>query len=234
MKNKIFFLLSILITCILLSCSESTDPNDSNPSYVPLYVGDERQFIFTTDSSTVSYIVKAQLKRSDGLKTFAYEWYYGADTIPVYSYYAIKDGFFIATQLDTVRDTINFLPNNPFGEQRLAKLFPKDGDTWQNIVGDSSASYFVAKNIGSQRTSAGLFYNCFSFTLADLISVNYARGIGHISSILLSDSTGILSTYLKVGGKVYGKKIPPKDPVFPLNSTKGKLYNIFNTLLGEH
>jgi hypothetical protein len=234
MKNKIFFLLSILIGCTLLSCSESTTPNDSSPSYVPLNVGDERQLLFTTDSSTVYYTVKAQLNRSDGLKIFEYNWYYGTDTIPGILYYALKDGYFIATLLDTLRDSTYYLPDNPFREQRLAKLYPKDGDAWLNIPGDSSATYFVAKNIGSQRTPAGLFYNCFSFTLDDIVSINYAKGIGHISSIVLPDSNGFLSTYLKVGGKVYGKKIPPKDPVFPAKSSRKNFNNLLSTLLGEY
>jgi hypothetical protein len=133
-----------------------------------------------------------------------------------------------------VKDTLFYLPNNPFGEQRLAKLYPNDGDTWQSIVGDSSSLYFVAKSIGSQKTPAGLFYNCFSFTLDNFLSVNYSEGIGHISSIFLGDSTGVLSNYLKVNGKIYGKKIPPKDPIFPGTISKSNSKKLFNDLLGKY
>ena len=234
-KSKLFFFFSIfLLFGLFISCSDSVGPNFYNLPFVSLSVGDERQFIFTTDSSTVTYAVKNELFRSDGLKTFVYEWYYGTDTIPRLDYYAIKDGFFISTELDTVKDTLFFLPDNPFGEQRLAKLYPTDGDTWDNIVGDSSSTYFVAKSIGLQKTPAGLFYNCFSFTLDNILSVNYSEGIGHISSILLGDSTGVLSNYIKVNGKIYGNKIPPKDPIFPGTITKRNSKILFDYLLGKY
>lgn len=232
--KELTLICSLILMTLFIACSDSVEPEIQNLPYVALTIGDERQFFFTTDSSTILYTTKEKLVRSDGYPVYTYEWYYGKDTIPMVRYYAIKDGFFISTELDTVRDSTYYLPENPFFEQRLAKLYPKDGDFWQNIVGDSSARYFVAKNIGTQKTPAGVFNNSFGFTLDNFLSVNYSKGIGHISSIFLPDSTGILSCYLKVNGKVYGKKIPSRDPFFnygSLNYNKGELSNL---LLGAY
>lgn len=231
--KELTLICSLILMTLFIACSDSVEPEIQNPAYVSLTIGDERQFFFTTDSSTILYTTKEKLVRSDGYPVYTYEWYHGKDTIPMVRYYAIKDGFFISTELDTVRDSTYYLPENPFFEQRLAKLYPKDGDYWQSIVGDSSARYFVAKNIGIQKTPAGVFMNSFSFTLDNLISVNYSKGIGHISSIILSDSTGFLSCYIKVNGKIYGKKIPPRDPFFNNNSNyrRGELSDL---LLGAY
>jgi len=236
MKNtkKLILIFALILIAICVSCTETVEPEIPNLPYVSLTIGDERQFFFTTDSSTVLYVVKEKLVRSDGFDVYTYEWYYGKDTIPSLSHYAIKDGFFIATELDTVRDSLYYLPGNPFREQRLAKLYPKDGDIWQSIPGDSTSLYFVAKNIGTQITPAGVFNNSFSFTLDNFLSVNYSKGIGHISSILLSDSSGVLSNYLKVKQKIYGTKIPAKDPVYPNAYFKKNRIRLFNYLLGAN
>lgn len=215
LTKKLIVLYSILLISVINTCSDSVEPESENLPYVSLTIGDERQLFFTTDSSTISYLVKEKLKRSDGYEVYAAEWYYGKDTIPIVSHYAIKEGYFIATELDTVNDSTHFLPENPYREQRLAKLYPKDGDAWLNIPGDSNAVFFVAKSIGTQQTPAGIFNNSYSYTLDNFLSVNYSKGIGHISSIILQDSTGLLTNYIKVRGKTYGKKIPPKDPQIP-------------------
>jgi len=231
--KKLTLIYSLILISLFTTCSDSVEPEIPNLPYMSLAVGDERQFIFTTDSSTVFYLVKDKLLRSDGLDVYSYEWYYGRDTVPMLGYYSIKDGFFIATALDTVRDSINYIPSNPFREQRLAKLYPKDGDFWQNIVGDSTALYFVAKNIGTQKTPAGIFHNSFSFTLDNFLSVNYSKGIGHIASIVLPDSTAVLSSYLKVNHIVYGNKMPPKDPISPNINFKNNFKKLFSHLLGN-
>jgi hypothetical protein len=231
---KLILMYSILLSILFNRCSDSVEPEIQNLPYVSLTVGDERQYFFETDSSTIQYTIKEKLARSDGYPVYSWEWYYGKDTIPVTGYYGIKDGFFISTELDTVQDSSYYLTENPYYEQRLAKLYPKDGDLWQNIVGDSSARYFIARNIGTQVTPAGVFNNTFSFTLDNFLSVNYSKGVGHIASIVLIDSTKLLSCYLKVNGKVYGKKIPPRDPPFNNDSLNYTREKIFNILFGSY
>lgn len=233
-NKKLILIFNILLISISFSCSNSVGPEFLKQPYVSLTVGDERQFIFTTDSSTIYYKITNELFRSDGLKIFSYEWYYGTDTVPFIQYYSIKDSFFISTEKDTVRDSIYYLPQNPFFEQKLAKLYPNDGERWQSIPGDSLSVYFTAKNIGTQKTPAGIFNNCFSFTLDNFLSVNYAEGVGHIASIVLSDSIGIISSYLKVNNKVYGEKLPAKDPIFPRNNLRLQPERFFNYLLGHY
>ena len=232
--KKITLTCSAILITLSIDCSNSVEPEILNLPFVSLTIGDERQFLFTTDSSTILYMVTEKLVRSDGFEVFTYEWYYGKDTIPVLGYYAIKDGFFIATELDTVRDSIYYLPNNPFREQRLAKLYPENGDIWRSIPGDSTTPFFIAKNIGTQTTPAGVFNNSFSFTFNNFLSVNYSKGIGHISSILLTDSSGILSTYLKVNQRIYGEKIPPKDPVYSKDYFIKGTKKLLNFLLGKN
>jgi hypothetical protein len=230
--KKEIMLSSFLLFSLFLACTELVGPTFLNPPFVSLTIGDERQFIDKADSSTVLYIVKEKIQRSDGLDVYIFEWYSGTDTNSWKSYYAIKDGFFIATELEIVSDSNYYLPTNPYREQRLAKLYPEDGEIWQSIPGDSTSSYFSAKSIGKQTTPAGTFDNSFSFTLDNLLSVNYSKGIGHISSIVLSDSSGILSTYIKVNGKIYGTKFPKKDPHSRDGSFKNKRKLFFNKLLG--
>ena len=233
LKMEVILICSLIIVTLFNACSDSVEPEIQNLPYVSLTIGDERQYFFSTDSSTILYTIKQKLARSDGYPVYTYEWYYGKDTVPSVRYYAIKDGFFISTELDTVRDSTYYLPENPFFEQRLAKLYPKDGDFWQNIVGDSAAKYFVAKDIGTQKTPAGVFKNSFSFTLDNFLSVNYSKGIGHISSFILVDSTKLLSCYIKVNGQVFGKKIPSRDPSFN-NGLKYYQSELSNLLLGEY
>ncbi|RPI72978.1 MAG: hypothetical protein EHM47_07050 [Ignavibacteriales bacterium] len=232
-KNILILLILFLIFNLFISCTDPVGPGVPGIPFVSLTVGDERQFMFNTDSSTILYKVKYEVLRSDGLQVFVYEWLYGEDSIPRLDYYALKDGFFIATELDTVRGTISYLPDNPFREQRIAKLYPQEGEVWQSIIGDSTSLFFTAKNIGVQKTPAGLFNNCYGFVLDNALSVNYAKGIGHVSSIFLSDNTGYVSTYIKVKSTTYGTKVPPKSPFIRGKNTDTNSINLFSLLLGK-
>jgi hypothetical protein len=206
-----FFNYIILIIGLIYSCSDSVEPDNTDVPYVSLNINDERQFIYLRDSSTVLYKVKEHAVRSDGFPVYLFEWRRGTDSA-TYSYYAIKDGFFISTQIDTVRDSINYLVQNPFREQRLAKLFPAEGDTWIKIIGENPPSYFIANYFSHKNTPAADFKDVFGF-IDNSITVFYAKGIGHIASTLMQDSVEILATYIKVNGKIYGEKIPPRDPI---------------------
>jgi len=197
---------------LIYSCSDSVEPENTDVPYVSLNINDERQFIYLRDSSTVLYKVKEHAQRSDGLSVYLFEWHRGTDPA-TYNYYAIKDGFFISTQIDTVRDSINYLVENPFREQRLAELFPAEGDTWIKIIGENPPSYFVANYFSHKNTPASDFQNVFGFS-DNSSTAFYAKGIGHIASTLVQDSVEILATFIKVNGKIYGEKIPPRDPIF--------------------
>lgn len=231
-SKNILFLCAISMLCLFVSCSDSVSTKTNKQPLVSLAVGDERQFIYTVDSSTIFFVITGQKQRSDGLNTFVCEEYYGKNTTPFVSYYAIKDGYYISTRLDTTYDPRIHMPNNPYCEQRLAKLFPNDGDTWQNWETDSTYSSFTTKSIGSQKTPAGVFNNCFGFTWSNRLNVNYAEGIGHISSTFLEDGTAYVSTYIKVNGKVYGNKFPAKN--FPQidSLAKSNPKKMFKSLLG--
>lgn len=237
MKNLVvslfILLLLFFVSSVFTSCSDSVEPIAENLPYMSLKIGDERQIVFANDSSTIFYRVNDSANRSDGMIVFSYAWYYGTDTTPNISYYGIKDGFFIATELDTVKDSSNFIPSNPFREQRLAKLFPSNGDTWQSIVGDSLSGYFIASDIGAHQTFASTFNNCFSYKFCDFLSVIYSKGIGHIASIYLPDSSAYLSSYIKVNNKIYGSKMPPKDPFFPGAAKNKNSKEILSFLLGK-
>ncbi|HQF43847.1 MAG TPA: hypothetical protein PK073_13140 [Ignavibacteriaceae bacterium] len=229
-------ILSVLIFSIynlLISCSESVEPTKSALSYVPITVGDERQIVFTEDSSTIFYEVTGTVNRSDGMEVYKYSWYYGTDTIRNIEYYGIKDGFFISTKLDTVRDSSYYLPSNPYFEQKLAKLYPNNGDTWQSIPGDSSSLYFIAQDIGTQHTFAGTFNNCYGYRLDNIISANYSKGIGHIASTFPSYSFAYLSSYIKVNNRVYGSKMPAKDPTIVGNQFKKRDLRLLSILFGQ-
>lgn len=194
---------------IFYTCSDSTSPTTvSNNAYMVLNVGDERQVIYTQDSSTILMKIIGTTKRSDGLDVFIGKQISGtSDTSLFESYYALTDSFYIATELK-IGSSIN---ENPFREQRLAKLYPLDGDTWLHTQGDYSTPIMRAKFIGTKTVPAGIFNDVYGFHLDNLMTLYYARGVGYIGTKVEQDSNYFVTTYMKIGGRVYGKLFPPKD-----------------------
>lgn len=212
LKRFHHFVFTVLIILSASSCSDAVVNPPDDPPYVSLQTGDERQFVLTTDSSTLLYRITGTTKRSDSTLVFRSEWVYGTDTAVNVSYYFIRDGYFIATDLDTTEQGHSAVPGNPFREQKLAKLYPANGDRWKSINGDTSSIYFTASFTDSTQTFAGRFSNCVCYSAGDILKIYYAKGVGHIASHFNQGEGKYLASYIKTGGKVIGSKFPAKSP----------------------
>ncbi|MGE5365198.1 MAG: hypothetical protein ACM3SM_13795 [Bacteroidota bacterium] len=200
---------------LFYGCSKSTEPEEQKSGpYASLAVGDVRQFINLADSSTILYEIIDKTHRQDGQEIFLGRWSYGTDTSKRISYYCLKDGYLMSTELTPVQDTAK-VKVNPFYEQRIAKIFPKDGDEWDNIVGDIYPEKFKASFIGKKITACGEFGNVYCFALDEIIRVYYAENFGIIASEPAGASDvnflGVSLCYLRVGGIEKGRRLPPKD-----------------------
>jgi hypothetical protein len=227
---EIFFLLILML--IIWKCVGNPLSSDINMSFTPLNVGDVRQIIYYADSSTTLFSIVGKTRRSDGTEVFVEETKYGTQQALFTSYYLIKDGYFVATELDTTdRDDID-KNINPFAEQRLAKSYPEDGDTWKHTLGQIDSPFLISKSIGQLHTFCGTFDNVFGFSLSDLLTTFYAKGIGWIgTSTAFSDVMVDFScSYIRVDGKVFGHLWPEKDiTIIPIDKQRS-----LNTIIAQY
>jgi len=209
-KSQIMLLFISLLS--LLSCKSSTEPIVPD-AYMSLNVGDIRELLFQNDSTYMIFKIIGQTNRSDKQEVFIGEWSFSGalDSNLMKSYYFIKDGYFISTELDTT-DNGQLINVNPFFEQKLAKIYPNDGDEWVSVAGfpDSNSSHFRSIFIGEKQTPASVFNSVFGFQLDSIITPLYAKKYGFIgSSISTSQDTNHISVnYLKINGKELGEFVP--------------------------
>ena len=197
--------LSFIFSIVWFISCESTTETESPTPYVSLNVGDVRQYYSETDSLFTTIRIIGETYRTDGRKVFITE--YIADSTNLKFYDFIKEGYMYSTQLDTNSRDWN-LKDNPFVEQRLAKLYPEEGDKWTSIDGEDIPSYFIANYVGDKSTPAKDFKNVFGYTLDSLFTVYYAEGYGHIGSSGIDMNYEIFLNYLKVNGREYGVYVP--------------------------
>ena len=171
----------IYLAVLFLSCDSSTETESPTP-YMSLNIGDVRQYFVEADSLNFKFTIIGETKRTDGQKVFIGVAGEGnMDDTTSRSFYFIRDGYFYGTELDTTSES-EVRDANPFFEQRLAKLFPNDGDRLIHTDGHIDSSYFVATYEGDKPTPAKEFKNVFGYTLDSLFTVYYAEGYGHIGS----------------------------------------------------
>ena len=202
------FLLFVFI--IFNSCDSATEVTE-NPSfdnsYTPLKVGIETQFFYYSDSTYLNNKISGKAIREDGQEVFIETHAKSNGSGINYSYSFIKNGYFYKTSLiKTVYE------ENPFGEIRIAKPYPQDGDSWYfSEASDSEPILYTAHFIGEMVTPAGVFEDVYSFQykfkfFPDTVKVYYAKGIGCIGS---SSHQGlVLVNYVKTADKEYGKQVP--------------------------
>jgi hypothetical protein len=219
-----FFLL--LLMMVIWNCIGNPVSSDINISYTPLNVGDVRQLISHADSSTILFSVIGKTKRMDGTEVFVMEWKSGIQNLAVF-YYLVKNGYYMATELDTTRQSGIDISINPFGEQRLAKSYPVDGEVWQHTIGDTNSLFWLSRSVGQLSTFCGSFDNVFGFTLFDeyessVLTTYYSKGIGWIgTSTSFFPNLDFSCSYVRVNGKVYGHLWPEKDPtIIPIDKQK--------------
>ncbi|MDH7605133.1 MAG: hypothetical protein QHH13_09550 [Melioribacter sp.] len=219
-KNNIKInFISFVFTFIVFGCESSNEPFDFANEYMSLNIGDIRQYCMPYSNNpeihTVWKIV-GKTYRSDGQEVFLTEWYYYSyDPNNKYvSYYFIRDGFLYFTELEK---SSNY-PENPYSEQRLAKILPEDGDIWMQTVGylnpDSSKDYLTAKHLNEFNTPASKFKDVFAIISSkgtsdtEISEIYYAKYFGHIGYSVIGDSSSfLLVNYMSIKGREVGNYV---------------------------
>ncbi len=216
--NKMFnpivhvvFLFSVII--IFQSCDSPTafiETQDFNNSYTPLKVGIEKQYFYYSDSTYQNSKISGKAYREDGQEVFIQESNTSRNPNQIHSSYRfIRDGYLYSTSLIK-----RYSDPNPFGEIRISKEFPKDGDSWylNQSTPDSLNILFTSKYIGDFVTPAKSFTDVFSmqyidesFGFPDTVNVYYVKGLGHLGSS--THSGFVLINYAKIDNKEYGKQV---------------------------
>ena len=218
MRKILIIIAGSVILFSLYQCKTNMDSSKNNVSYTPLAVGDITQMIMMKDSSTILFSIVGKATRADGKKVFLGLWKSGTQE-PDTSYYLVSDGYFKATELDTVKDDSLLAIPNPFREQRLAKSFPEEGDTFIHTIGEGDSSYWYAEKVDTLTTLFGKVNNVFRFQLYTgsrslYLLTCYAKGIGWIATDICSIGSpeiDYLCAYKKIYGKTYGRLWPEKD-----------------------
>jgi hypothetical protein len=130
--------------------------------YASLNLGDIHQYYDSTDNIYFQYKVIDTTRRVDGKKVFDVEEFYllSVDLFRDTSHQFIKDNFLWTTQLDTTSDSTKN-EKNKFNEEKLAEVYPKDGDYFVSNKGLPDSQYIFIKIdfIDSVRTYCGTFMN---------------------------------------------------------------------------
>ena len=221
-----FFLITITII-FLYSCYSNFNGPQDLPSYVFLSVGDKTQLINTNDSSTILFNIVSTRLRQDGKLVYEGTWKYGRSNQIDHFFYYVSDSFFIATEIDSTEDESYLLNNNPFIEQRLAKVNPQPNDTWVHIIGDVDPTYVHAKKVALFSTPAGHFEDVYGFEINTFLTTYYAAGVGWIGTTTGYSDSQFLCTYKEVSGISYGALWPEKDalPVFVNINASNKVFS---------
>lgn len=206
MKKFMNLIFAFTILILLPGCSSNSTEPDDVKNYMSLSVGDVREYLDTGFNTYQKWEIKSKIKREDGMDVFVGEWTSSLDTSKFTSYYAISGEYFIATELTKSGNT-----ENPFQEQRLAKVNPKDGDRWQHTLGvpDSEKVFFDAEYIGGRNTPAKYFEDVFSFSLSNIAVIYYAKDFGNIGSTSpLDTSFAINLNYARINDIEIGTYVP--------------------------
>ena len=224
MKKSYLVLLVSIFLSVVNGCKKApTEVSTSdNNNYMSLHVGDVRQLYTPYSSMDTIYMlwkVTGKTFRSDDLEVYKSEWYtYNLN--PQNSYYQynfIRDGYYYGTQLDST----STYPGNPYFEQKLAEINPKEGDTLLQIVGlydpDSTQKYIYAKYLGSFKTPAGIFNNVFCFVnyessanhYREVSETFYTKQFGYLGITTVKDSLKnlLVVNYMDINGNKIGNYV---------------------------
>lgn len=219
MRQFAFFILALIVFFIFCDLDPSVVEKYFY-TFTPLNIGDVTQLVFPMDSSTISFCIVGKTKRADNQVVFIGEWQDGTQE-PNTFYYFLKDGYFLSTELDTIKDDWLMHLVNPFREQKLAKSQPHNGDVWVHTVGNSDSTYWIAKPEQKLDTFCGEFRNVYGFGLFSKYDIEpflktyYGLGIGWLGTAV-SDTSGLIAScsYKKVGDKTFGELWPAKNPIY--------------------
>lgn len=213
--------LYFIILLLSFSCDNFMSGTPSHQfyssAYMSLDVGDVRQIISVQDSSTLLWTIFGKTYRKDGEMVYCMEWKsetVSRDTL----YYIIKDGYFLGTELDTTSRTDIDIRVNPFNEQRLAKLYPSNGEVFVHTPGELDSMYWYSRKEDPIKTFCGVFDDVYSFSLfgnlesMQMLKTYYARGFGYIGTAGFYSTDIVFSvSYIKLKHITIGNLWPEKD-----------------------
>lgn len=219
--KTILVLTSIISALILFASCESLSPTESTEyiPYMQLNIGDIRQYYDEPEGLYLQMKIIDTTRRADGRKVFIFE---QSIILPdgIYrgtSYDFLNNEYFFQTELDTV--SANEI--NPFSEQKIAELFPRNGDTFllNDSAPDSDKVFFKVNIIDSLATYCQTFkevaeyeieYAKINNDISRISKIYYSKYFGHVGTIFENKNgfAKVLVTYMKIGGKEIGEYIP--------------------------
>jgi hypothetical protein len=224
--KSLSIIISLLIILLGFGCQSSTEPGKLKipTPYVSLNVGDIRQYVEDETNIIHQLVTTDTTRRTDGQKVFKVEYIIFLPDGAIWTgtpYYFFRDNYYIGTKLDTIdEESDNLKPRNSknkFDEQKLAQVFPIDGDSFyrSDAVADSEKVLFNVSFIDSITTPCGNFTKVAQFEMTDptiplKMQILYAPGYGHIGSFIERDGNKykLFATYMKTGEKELGEYIP--------------------------
>jgi hypothetical protein len=190
-------------------------------NYIPMSIGDFRQFVQSLDSSTIQIEITGTALRRDGKAVFVQT--YQAGNLTPDTSYCYDDGQFLVScnSLDSAKDSSgNKITIDPFGEQRLALKAPVENQAWYQFKEDTSSIYRISKSYGALETALGPFQNVFGFEMygskADslpFMTVCFAKNIGWITTLSgnNADSVTAMPVYIHTATMEKGVMVPKQD-----------------------
>jgi hypothetical protein len=213
---KIFIKLNTLFLFVYLfvGCDKNIVGPENLAPYMSLNVGDIRQYYVAPDNFYIQWEVISKTLRADSIETFTINESYILPNgiFNATTYYFIKDGYFIKTNIDTTLTS-----TNTFNEERLAKIYPSNGENFLINIGasDTNKLFMNVKMIDSLETNVITFKEIAEY---EQIKNNnptgfksyYAKRYGHIGSIIhtRTDEVKILLNYLKTNQYELGSYVP--------------------------
>jgi hypothetical protein len=184
-----------------------------------LHIGDLRQYSDENRTTFIQWEVTDTTNRIDGQNVYKVleTIFIDHDIYKSFHYYFIKDSFFIETELDTISIGTSFrikqLNKKKYNEQRLAKIYPKDGDYFAKRidVSDSEKSFFKIHLLESMEFPCGRIKNIARYESIDTDTTSnqfifYSPIFGHVGSIFES-TRGVgkmFATYIRVDKQEIG------------------------------
>lgn len=216
MNTKIFYLFLFIILTSLSGCTSTAEPEEiiDRIPYMSLNVGDIREYYYSDGNSYITWEVVDKTIRTDNHEVFTIiESFQSAiGILYAVSYLFIWDDYLIRSELDSTDNV-----ENPFNEERLAKLYPEDGDYFLGNKGapDSTKIYMEVTLSDSISTHAGKFYRIAQYHQTESsnsseMTIYYAEYYGHLGANIKNENGegDVLLNYIKLNQEEIGAFVP--------------------------
>jgi hypothetical protein len=215
-KMKIFMNLNtlFLFAYLFVGCDKNIIGPENLVPYMSINVGDIRQYYVAPDNFYIQWEVIDKTFRTDSIETFSVieSYIFSNGIFKATTHYFIRDGYLIKTNIDS-----SLTSANTFNEERLARIYPSDGENFLINIGasDTNKLFMNVKIIDSLETNIITFNKIAEY---EQIKNNnptgfksfYAQKYGHIGSIINNGNYEgkILLNYLKTNQYELGSYVP--------------------------